>query len=85
MQLTPKEKADELSEKFYEKINHLNKDSIVTKWKCAIQCALVAVDEILEYSPHSPVQEGVYYELNSDRLSDAIDFWLKVKEELINL
>ena len=69
MQLTPKEKADELAEKFYEQIQYLQGiDSVVTKWKCAIQCALVSVDEILQ-----------------NITSDKFEYWVSVKEKLINL
>jgi len=45
--------------------------------KCAIDCALIAVDEIIESSPYSVAHK--YYD------QDNFDYWQNVKKELENL
>ena len=62
--MTPKEKAIELFEKYFE---------ITNNYYQAKQCALIAVDEILNYTSMGlPDMEGVFYD----------SFWMEVKKEI---
>ena len=80
--MTPKEKANELIEKFY-KINldfiyvHDN-DSYVGNenmtYYSAVKCAIIAVDEIIYQIDCIDTYLG--------NLSEQIGFWQEVKEEL---
>jgi len=73
--MTPEEKAKELVNKF---ISHTRVFHEVLGWEdyidSAKQCALIAVDEILN---HHQQEQGLY----------VIDkyFWLQVKKEIENL
>ena len=66
--MTPKEKAKELYDKFYMAIpnNEMGLDN-----EASIQCALIAVDEIL----------SVIW-INLD---DEVDYWAEVKQEIEKL
>ena len=77
--MTPKEKAQELVDKFYQ-LFPLQKDVIqiygtlsweYDNWEQAKQCALIAVDEILYITEHESPSTYVYY--------------VKVKQEIENL
>ena len=70
--MTPKEKAQELVDKFRNEILSFLGDRI--KDQNAKQCALVAVDEILNHHHQS---QGLY---RIDRY-----FWEQVKQEIQNL
>ena len=81
--MTPKEKAVQLVAKFY-KYNHIGNSH-------AKQCALIAVDEILESSPRYPSNvdwddcggtHQYYYEAERE---EAEKFWEEVKQEIINI
>jgi hypothetical protein len=61
--MTPKEKAKELVEKYIP---------FCGMEMTEIQCALIAVDEILNY-------------LKTDGFSIQINYWQEVKQEIINL
>ena len=67
--MTPKEKAKELYDKFYMAIpnNEMGLDN-----EASIQCALIAVDEIL--SELTEIPYGLEY-LN------RLNYWLEVKQE----
>ena len=71
MRLSPKEKAEELV------LRYLRIDNNTKEWfnlYIAKQCALIAVDEILkarEVSPGGLILDG--------------DYWLDVKDEILNL
>ena len=70
MRLSPKEKAEELV------LRYLRIDNNTKEWfnlYIAKQCALIAVDEILNAREVSP----------GGLILDE-DYWLEVKEELIN-
>ena len=76
--MTPKEKAEELITIYYNKIQdiggELGQEIIVSL--IAKQCALIAVDDILE----------VLYSLKfGNALSEELDYWDKVKQEINNL
>jgi hypothetical protein len=76
--MTPKEKAEELVDKFYQRLP-LKKDVITTQgdlsweydnWYEAKQCALIAVDEILDMVKHTPIEDI------------ETDYWQEVKQEI---
>ena len=75
--MTPKEKAEELINKF---IPHTKVFHEVLGWEdyidSAKQCALVAVDELIK----------IHYLLTTTHeTSPSINYWLDVKQELENL
>ena len=76
MILSPKEKAEELV------LRYLRIDNNTKEWfntYIAKQCALIAVDEILnELSPFKLSPLGIY-------TNPKIEYWLEVKEEIIKL
>ena len=80
--MTPKEKADELIEKFLNQPIHFPYIDTVDKqcigsgymtYYSAVKCAIIAVDEITNANPYSAVG-------NSTR-----KYWQSVKTELENL
>jgi len=66
--MTPKEKAQELFDKYFEFVEAY---SVQGQYENAKQCALIAVDEILDIVKHIDV--------------DSEDYWQEVKQEIINL
>jgi len=77
--MTPKDKAIEL----YNKYEQLGRDFTrgVSMKEFAKQCALIAVDEIIEASPTNPLKSG-YIELYSDMVDECIEYWQEVKTEI---
>ena len=84
--MTPKEKAKELVDKFYQ-LFPLQKDVIsiygtlsweYDNWKQAKQCALIAVDEILKLENNN----GYYFDGTN---VTSISFWQEVKQEIEKL
>ncbi len=72
--MTPKEKSKEIFDKYWE----LNADfDGLVKYELAKQCALIAVDEILESNPNYPEFK--------ENEGTAIRFWELVKEEIKKL
>lgn len=76
--MTPKEKAEELVDKFYQTTpnEYFVNEPIGIKgryksWEQAKECAIIAVDEILSV---------IWINLNDD-----VDYWDKVKQEIENL
>jgi hypothetical protein len=70
-----KEKAQELVEK-YEKYL-FDKFTTDEDWVKCVQCALIAVQEIINANPHSnPLNTDVY---------STMDYWQQVKTEINNL
>lgn len=69
--MTPKEKAEELVNKFRNEFNWIEKDHDVDLYRDTRQCALIAVDEILS---------------NRERIK-GIDklYWQQVKYEIEQL
>jgi hypothetical protein len=67
--MNPKEKADELVKKMYKA--HSNSASLITLY-FAKQCALIAVDEILDSRP-----------VITDSQVDYQLYWRQVKNEII--
>jgi len=73
--MTPKEKAKEMIESFMN-MNMDIKQYPVIHYPTAKQCALKAVDEIIK----------VLYSLKfGNALSDEIEYYEQVKQEIINL
>ena len=72
MKLTPKEKAEELFEKYNEYLQQ--------EMQCIVyvnqskQCALIAVDEIISI-------KLLWFQKDTEHL----DFWKEVKEELLKM
>jgi hypothetical protein len=64
--MTPQEKALEL-------YNRMIVDFTIDKWQSK-QCALIAVDELIKYSPNKPIDEY-----------DPIDYFKQVKQEIEKL
>lgn len=72
--MTPKEKAKELFEKMYYKIqpDELGKDQ-----ESAKQCALIAVNLVISSNPHSnPFNTAIH---------STIKYWGEVKQEIEKL
>lgn len=78
--MTSEEKAKELYNKFYNTDSHQN--SVTVRQETAKQCALIAVDEILDVLDNSRVY-AYDYDLS---LWDGIStYWQDVKNHLNNL
>ena len=72
--MTPKEKAQELFLKYYNRIEHtLSIEYVGYDWDIAKTCALIAVDEILDMVKHTPIE---FIET---------DYWQEVKQEIEKL
>ena len=78
--MEPKLKAQELVDKFYQTTpnEYFVNEPIGIKgryksWEQAKQCALIAVDEILDMVKHTPIE---FIET---------DYWQEVKQEIENL
>ena len=68
--MTPKEKAEELLSKYYFKVQTLAKQK---------QCALIAVDEILQSLGYKSLSDSPYTTL------EARQYYVQVKQEIENL
>jgi hypothetical protein len=71
--MTPKEKAEELFNTFYSAIAS---DEMGENYKSAKQCALIAVDEILEDD---------VYDISEEFFDIRIEYWQSVKREIEKL
>jgi hypothetical protein len=85
--MTPKEKAQELIDKFYdiEYADFYQNNGYSMNWSEIKQCALIAVDEILEATKH---EYQIQYE--SGEWSREIgykysEYWKEVKNEIEKL
>ncbi len=84
MELTPKEKAKKLYELFSKHAKY---------WDCyndspleinhTKQCALIAVDEIINSSPSLPILSDAGNFVND--IEESTEFWQEVKEELLKM
>jgi hypothetical protein len=82
--MTPKEKAIELVDKFYQTTPNecfVNEPIGIAgrykAWNQSKECALIAVDEIIDSEPQ--------YEWSNDYWKNPNDFWQEVKQEIENL
>lgn len=74
--MTPKEKAKDLLRKYWNSKFNMHID-------IAIQCALIAVDEILKVTaPEIDIYEPYYQELDD---SQTQVYWQEVKQEIEKL
>jgi len=79
--MTAKEKAQEIVEQmsdFIPRCDHNEENlNIETIIRCAKQCALIAVDEIIRSNPQSnPFNTEVY---------STMEYWQEVKTEILKL
>lgn len=78
--MTPEEKAQELIDKFKHPVRwKMGQEDVLDRAK---QCALIAVDEVINSSPaRSPINDG------SDAMPHfrAVKYWEQVKEEIEKL
>jgi len=73
--MTPQEKANELFGKYYSRIEHtLSEEHSPHERFICKQCALIAVDEIINNLVYSPTDYGA-----------SITFWQQVKNEIEKL
>jgi len=79
--MTPKQKAKELYDKFFNKIDHFDAHWDIEKQ--AKQCALICVDEIIEeYDLKITV---ICYDYDRETWEEELEFWQEVKQEITNL
>jgi len=72
--MTPKEKAKELFDKMFNKIQP---DELGLDYKSAKECATIATNEIILANPHSnPLNTDVY---------STMGYWQEVKQEIEKL
>jgi hypothetical protein len=86
--MTPKEKAIELIEKFEPYVEYQGDDCFTEREKMLInakQCALIAVDEIINEIYKSSSLDTYY--LNNDKMNEveAINYYKEVKQEIEKL
>ncbi len=79
--MTPKEKAAELVKKMYA--IHSNSASDITL-HFAKQCAMIAVNEIINSNPNNPLFSDKKTE-NGYTDMTPIDYWQEVKQEIEKL
>jgi hypothetical protein len=80
--MIPKEKAEQLINKFFQYNRHIHYDSNVDEWIPnyyeSKQCALVAVDEIIEFMETDDFDSDTCYWANHSKM----EYWLDVKKEI---
>ena len=82
--MTPKEKANELVLKFQESL--FGYDVFDDDWVKCINCALIAVDEILEFEKRIVEQIKNHVEIFKEMKFKTQDFfWESVKQEIEKL
>jgi hypothetical protein len=88
--MTAKEKAKQLVDKFRNEFNWVEKDFNVDLYRDTRQCALIAVDEIIELLNRISKPEYVYFfpmpniEEGNEGY-DEINYWNEVKTEIEKL
>jgi len=83
MTQSPKEKADELIDKMYYIGRYDEKEDYnpAMAWERAKQCALIAVDEILQIFNN----EWAKLDFWTEEINVTINFWQEVKQEIEKL
>jgi hypothetical protein len=77
-EMIPYQKALQLIDKF-EGHSFMDIDSRISAFSCAKQCALIAVDEIINNNKKIPGNEkGLHTDINTD-------YWNEVKKELVKI
>ena len=74
--MTPKEKAQELFDKILNEIDKTCDDYFTAK-----QCALIAVDEIIEFMEVDDFDSDTCYWANHSKMQ----YWIEVKQEINKL
>jgi hypothetical protein len=74
--MTPKEKAEEILEKMQDKASE--HDCFGSEYLVAKECALIAVDEIINASPTQP---NAFLNV----VKSSINYWEEVKQEMQTL
>jgi hypothetical protein len=78
--MTPKEKAEELVDKFMDYSEHrFNINNDLSPVYTAKQCALIAVDEIIKECCKSSEKKDAKYQ------DERINYWQQVKHEIENI
>ena len=82
--MTPKEKAQELLEKMYFSRRYKEGEDYIPEqaWIHAKECALIAVDEILQF------ENKIHWSYTHDELIEktkTIKFWAEVKQQIKKL
>jgi hypothetical protein len=78
--MTPKEKANELCGKYYSRVEHILSEEYSPHERFIVkQCALIAVDEILESLGYKKLSDSPYTTL------EARQYYVQVKQEIENL
>ena len=75
--MTPKEKADELFDKFYSAIPN---DEMGENYESAKQCTLIAVDEMIESYEFDAISD-----VTNQRYIDKINYLDEVRHEINKL
>ena len=89
--MTPKEKAEELVGKNYEMfINDEDEHYTKTAWRLSKQCALIAVDEMLNALDSFGYTGCMYDDFETGHIlytddKDPSDYWQEVKQEIEKL
>ncbi len=73
--MNEKDKASDLVCSFYQ--IQSNEYDYGINWEMAKQCALISVDEI--------IKENDIFDRTDGYVQQRIDYWLEVKQEIINL
>ena len=86
MELTPKQKAKELVNKYIPHIagaDRYNSTLGIYDKHISKQCALIAIDEIINSSPSLPILSDAGNFVND--IEESTEFWQEVKEELLKM
>ena len=76
--MTPKEKAQELFLKYYNRIEHtLSIEYVGYDWDIAKTCALIAVDEMISY-----FQKETFMMAYPEIAISEVTYWQEVKQEI---
>jgi hypothetical protein len=76
--MTPKEKAKELYNKFYNTSSHPH--HVESRKNNAKQCALIAVDEILKSNEDWNLEQNIW--CDTGFFGDCQMYWIAVKQEI---
>ena len=80
--MTPKEKAEDLADKYFDILEDYMEGDCWDKVKTSIHCALLSIEEIL--NSRTFAHEIMKQDPNFDP-TDFEDFWLEVKKELLKM
>ena len=78
--MTPKDYAKELVDKFRKEFDWVESDYAVDLYRDTRQCALIAVDVIIEQC-----EFDVIYDVLNQRYMDKLNYWDEVRQEINKL